>query len=129
MAAAVEAQKVWFPPVVERLRCQWREGMSFEALVALRDDLDRMLQRVRFEENIVSPIVKCRVCRQKGPGPEPHVSVRAMILSLLRFDVAPAPLVYTLEKEWAAHRKQNDLDLYGKAGSAQPSCCLHSQSL
>jgi hypothetical protein len=37
-----------------------------------------------------------------------------MILSLGRFGMAPADRVKALDKHWAAHRKQNRLDLYGK---------------
>lgn len=44
--AAGDAQRVWFPEMIERLRSQWREGMSCDSLIGLRDDLDAMLQRI-----------------------------------------------------------------------------------
>jgi len=52
-----------------------------------------------------------------------------MILSLGRFGMAPTEQVKSLEKRWAAHRKQNGLDLYGK--TAEPTeagapACVHS---
>ena len=49
------------------------------------------------------------------------MSVRAMILSFLRFEIAPAEPVYALEKSWARHRKQNGLDLNGKPAAAEPA--------
>jgi len=126
--AAGDVQRVWFPEMLERLRVQWHPDMPFEAIVSLRDDLDAMLQRIRFEGNIGSPVFRCRDCGYVGPGATPHVSVRAMILSLTRFGIAPADQIHALEKRWAACRKQNDLDLYGKQtalGPVEDSPCTH----
>ena len=126
--AAGDAQRVWFPEMVERLRDQWHPDTPFEAIISLRDDLEAMLQRIRSEGNIESPVFKCRDCGYVGAGATPHVSVRAMILSLARFGIAPADQVHALEKRWATHRKQYDLDLYGKQTLSQPvkdSPCTH----
>jgi hypothetical protein len=49
---AGDAQRLWFREMTERLRSQWRPGISFEALVELRDELDAMLRRIRAERNI-----------------------------------------------------------------------------
>jgi len=51
--------------------------MSFPALIELRDRLDAMLQQVRSERHIVSPVLRCLKCGAIGPSAEPHVSVRA----------------------------------------------------
>lgn len=126
--AAGDAQRVWFPDMVERLRVRWHPDMLFGAIVSLRDDLDAMLQRIRSEGNISSPVFRCRDCGYVGPGATPHVSVRAMILSLTRFGIAPGDQIHALEKRWAVYRKQNDLDLYGKQTALQPaedSPCTH----
>src|SRR5271157_5709296 len=42
--AGGDAQRVWFPEMIENLRSRWQEGMSFDAIIDLRDDLDAMLQ-------------------------------------------------------------------------------------
>ena len=86
--AAGDAQRVWFPEMIESLRSRWRQGLSFEAIVKLRDDLDAMLQRIRSERHIRPPVFKCPKCGHVGEGAEPHVSVRAMILSVIRFGIA-----------------------------------------
>jgi hypothetical protein len=41
--------------------------------------------------------------------------VRAMILSVIRFNIAAAKPTRSIEKRWDAYRKQNSVDLYGKA--------------
>lgn len=125
---AGDAQKVWFREMVEWLRDQWHPDMPFEAMISLRDDLDTTLQRIRSEGNIGSPVFRCPHCGHVGPAATPHVSVRAMILSLKRFGIAPADQIHNLEKRWAAHRKQKDLDVYGKQTASQPvenSPCTH----
>src|ERR1017187_7884736 len=88
--AAGDAQRVWFAGMIERLRSQWHQSMPFEAIVELRDDLDAMLQRIRSEGHISSPVFRCRQCGHTGPGAGPHVWRRALILPLHPFRLAPA---------------------------------------
>ena len=116
-----------FAEMVQHFRAHWHPGMSFEALISLRDDLDTMLERIRFEGHISPPVFRCRQCGHVGPGATPHVSVRATILALTRFGIAPAGRVRDLEKRWPAYRKRNDLDLRGKPTAPQPggTPCLH----
>jgi hypothetical protein len=47
--AAGDAQRVWFPEMIQQLRSQWHPGMPFEKIVELCDDLDATLQRIRSE--------------------------------------------------------------------------------
>jgi len=114
--------------MIERLRSQWHGDISFDAIVELRDEMDATLQRIRTERKIRSPVFRCPRCEYVGPGAEPHVSVRAMILSLNRFGIAPSEQAHALEKSWAAYRKENGIDLYGKRGASPPSqvpSCMH----
>lgn len=118
--------------MLERLRTRWHADMSFEQLIELARELDTMLHRIRSERHIHPPIIKCRRCGRVGPAAEPDVTVRAMILSLERFGMAPVEQVKALDKCWAAHRKQKGLDLYGKAAEAPksevPGCAHPSEA-
>jgi hypothetical protein len=128
--AAGDAQRVWFPEMIEVLRAEWSQGMAFDALVGLRDRLDELLQQIRSERHIRQPVIRCPECGHVGEAAEAHVTVRAMILSLLRFEIAPPEPTYALEKSWARHRKLHGLDLYGKpAAPAPPQAggCEHRQ--
>jgi hypothetical protein len=127
--AAGDAQRVWFREMIERLRSQWHPGMSFDAIVKLRDDLDAMLQQIRAERNIHPRVFRCTQCGHAGVGADPRVSVRAMILSVGRFGIAPAEQIRALEKAWAEHRKEKGLDLYGVVSSASAAAgCLHPKT-
>jgi hypothetical protein len=113
--------------MIETLRARWNVGLA--ALIELRDELDAMLHRIRAERHIHPPVIKCPRCGHVGEAAEPDVTVRAMILSVGRFGMAPAEEVKTLEKRWAAYRKQNGLDRYGKPAeqaAAGAPACAHS---
>jgi hypothetical protein len=129
---AGDPQRTWFPEMLEILRTKWHAGMSFAELIELRDELDTMLHGIRSARHIRPPVIRCPRCGHVGEAAEPDVTVRAMILSLARFGIAPAEQVRALEKRWAAHRKQIGLDLYGKtvepAAKTENSACAHSNA-
>ncbi len=60
-----------------------------------------------------------------GPESEPHVSVRAMILALARFKIAPKDETRAMEKAWAGYRKQYRLSIEGKVSAGVPEGCPH----
>ena len=115
--------------MVEHLRLRWRDDLSMEALLGLRDELDAMLGRIRSTRHISNPVFKCPACGHVGRGADPHVSVRATILALARFGVAAREPARALEKAWSAYRKTAGLDLYGHAATAEPgrlTGCAHA---
>ena len=127
--AAGDRHRVWFPELVEHLRLHWRDDLSMEALVRLRDELDDMLGHIRSTRHISNPVFTCPACGHIGPGADPHVSVRATILALTRFGVAAKEPARTLEKAWSAYRKTARLDLYGNAATSTPARltgCAHA---
>ena len=82
--AAGDALRVWFRDMLERLALPMAPCMSFDALVKLRE-LEAMLERIKAERHIHPAVFQCPKCGHVGEGRSPHVSVRAMILSLGRF--------------------------------------------
>jgi hypothetical protein len=120
-----DAQRTWFPEMIVRLRAEWQAGMSMPALISLRDELDGMLHRIRHSRNIQTSIITCRRCGMTGPAAEPHVSVRALILALARFEIAPKDETRVIEKAWAAYRKQQRLNIEGKASAGVLEGCPH----
>jgi len=129
--AAGDAHRVWFPEMVEHLRLHWRDDLSMEALLGLRDELDDMLGRIRSTRHISSPIFKCPECGHIGRGADPHVSVRATILALGRFSVTAREPSRALEKAWSAYRKTMGLDPYGHAAISEPAGlpgCAHADA-
>ena len=127
--AAGDAHRVWFPEMVEHLRLRWRDDLSLNDLLGLRNELDDMLGRIRATRQISNPIFKCPRCGHIGRGADPHVSVRATILALARFRVAAREQARALEKAWSAYRKTSGLDLYGQSAASEPARlpgCAHA---
>ena len=120
-----DAQRTWFPEMIVRLRAEWHEGMSIPALIGLRNELDGTLHRIRVSRNIQTPIITCRRCGTTGRAADPHVSVRALILTLGRYGIASKDQTRALEKAWAEYRKQHRLDIEGKVPSRVPGTCPH----
>jgi hypothetical protein len=115
--------------MVEHLRLRWRDDLSIEALLGLRDELDDMLGRIRSTRHISNPVFKCPACGHIGRGANPHVSVHSTILALARFGVAAREPVRALEKAWSTHRKTSGLDLYGHRATLEPARlpgCAHA---
>ena len=107
--------------MVEQLRLRWRDDLSMEALLGLRDELDDMLGRIRSTRHISNALFKCPACGHLVRGADPHVSVRATILALVRFGVAAREPARALEKAWSIHRKTAGLDLYGQPATSEPA--------
>ena len=117
--AAGDAQRVWFEEMVDTLRSKWHREMSFEELIRLRDELDNMLQQIRSERKLRPPVFRCPKCGHIGEGTAPHVTVRAMILSVIRFDIDDGDATRVVEKRWKAYQKANRLDLNGKTSGPE----------
>ena len=120
-----DTQRTWFPEMIVRLRAEWHAGMSMPTLISLRDELDGMLHRIRTGRNIETPIIICSKCGLKGPAAEPHVSVRALILALARFEITSKDQTRALEGEWAAYRKEHQLDVERKVSAGGTESCPH----
>ena len=114
--AAGDASRTWFSEMVATLRQEWKSEMSWEQVITLRDRLDAMLHEIRFSRGIRPPTMWCPVCKQRTQQAEPSVSVRAVIFALGSFGIVTAAEVKSLEKRWAKHRKENNLDRNGKLG-------------
>ena len=45
--------------MVEHLRLRWRDDLSMDALLTLRDELDDKLGRIRSTRHVAKPVFKC----------------------------------------------------------------------
>ena len=54
--ASGDAQKVWFPELIEMVRQAEAPAMSMDALLRLRDQLNTTLQTIRHTRQILSLI-------------------------------------------------------------------------
>ncbi len=122
-----ERSQTWFPELVAELRHCWRADHTWEAVIDLRDQLQRSLEHILSARGIKPATVRCLSCGHVGPGTPPAISVRAVLLALRRFGIEPEDRVRQLDKEWARHRALLRLDLYGR-GPESGAAALHRHS-
>jgi hypothetical protein len=108
-----DAQRTWFPEMIEALRTRWQPNFSIEQVIALRNDLDRQLQSIRRSRTIAPAMMSCPKCGVRAHAAPPKVSVRATILALRRFGIADEATVRVLERQWKSFRAKHSLDGYG----------------
>jgi hypothetical protein len=110
---AGDAQRTWFPEMVETLRRQWRDSMSPAQCIELRDQLDAMLETLRTQRAIQPPLIYCPNCKARHRARFLRVSVRALILAVGRFGIGSHDQVRGCEKAWKQYRREHALDLDG----------------
>lgn len=120
---AGERNQVWYRELVALLRTEWRPDLSWEAIVDLRERLQRELEALRASRGIKPPVMRCPRCATIGPAAPPSISVRAMLLALARFGIEPGDLVRQRERAWAKHCAEHALDPLG--GAAHSDARLH----
>ena len=111
---AGERSQTWFPELVAALRESWRSDPTWEAVIDLREELQRRLEVILTSRGIKPATARCPDCGHVGPSRPPVISVRAMLIAVRRFGIEPEDRVRRLEKEWARHRALLHLDLYGR---------------
>ncbi len=122
-----ERSQTWFPELVAELRQSWQTEPAWEAVIDLRDQLQRTLEHILSSRGIKPATVRCLHCGHVGPGTPPAISVRAVLLALRRFGIESEDRVRRLDKEWSRHRALLRLDLYGR-GPESGAAALHSHN-
>ena len=122
---AGDAQRTWFPEMVETLRARLYPATPFPRLIELREQLDALLQSIRSERHIVPPLMYCSRCKTRHRAAAPRVSVRALILALPRFAICSPDDARDLEKSWKRYRESEQLNLYGDPVVAPPPRTAH----
>ena len=126
--ASGDSGRTWFPELVDELRASWRPDLSWAAIIGLRDRLQAMVEEIIVTRGIKRARVRCFHCGHVGPGAPPVISVRAVILALQRFGIEPQDAVDRLDKAWAKHRAQQQLDLCGQQVQARgPASHAHAE--
>jgi len=96
------------------LREQWRQDLSWQDVVELRDSLQNKLEDLRQSRGILPPVFRCPSCGAVGPAKPPVISVRAMLISVQRFGIDTVEVAKNREREWERYRLRHKLDLLGR---------------
>ncbi len=116
---AGDAQRVWFPEMLEQLGRLGRETFTWEVMIAFCSKMTSFRVELREAKGIKDPIYYCKSCGKKHRGELPGVSIRSALFALLKQDVISDSELKTLDRDWARYRRKNRLNAYGNPKETQ----------
>ena len=116
--AAGDANRAWFPEIVEELRERWRDDLDTGELISLAACLDASLQQLRSRRRTTTAIIWCPRCNERHRSASPRLSVRAAILATKGLEVTTPENAKKAERLWNKHRRFAGRDPYGRPTEA-----------
>ncbi len=111
---AGDAQRVWFPELIEELKTSWSETMCWNDLADLCARMTDMRKQIREERGIRPPKTRCPKCGKVSRSDISGVSIRSALFALKNGGVIADTKFEELDKSWMKYRKRNGLDAFGR---------------
>ena len=108
-----DAQRVWFPEMLEELRTSWSRTMSWDELADFCARMTEMRKQIREARGIRPPKTRCPKCGKVSRSDISGVSIRSALFALRSKGVITDDEFKELDKSWMKYRKKNGLDPHG----------------
>lgn len=112
--AAGDAQRAWFPEMIESLKSQWASTMTWLECSQFCEEMTHVRENIRNERNIKPTLFFCKQCQEYHYSSMPPLSIRSLLFTLKKIGTITEPEFKKLDKNWKQYKKENDLDPYGK---------------
>lgn len=109
-----DAQRVWFPEMLEELKASWSETMSWDDLADFCARMTEKRKQIREDRGIRPPKTRCSKCGKVSRSDISGVSIRSALFALRNNGVITDDEFKELDKSWMKHKKKNDLDPHGR---------------
>ena len=99
-----DAQRVWYPEMIEGLLAAWSSAMSWDDL---RELCSRMMERrraIRHERGIRPPRLRCSRCGEVHSAEMTGISIRSALFALKAAGAVSDAQFKSLDKSWRVHR-------------------------
>jgi hypothetical protein len=113
-----DAQRVWFPEMLEELTSAWSASMPWEELAELCQRMTEKHRAIRQSRGIVGPRTRCPKCGAISRGEITGVSVRSALFVLRKLGIVSEGEFKVLDRSWKKHREAAGIDAYGRSNSA-----------
>ncbi len=122
-----DAQRVWFPAMLEELERTWSPSTSWEALVDFCQKMTELRRRIREAAGIRGPQLRCPRCGKLSQPEFYAVSIRSALYALRTLGLLTAEELRELDRSWKSHRAGRHLDAYGRSthrvAADSDQCC------
>ena len=115
--AAGDAQKVWFPEMLDGLFVQWESSMDWDDLISLTHTLTQRRETLRVEKGIKNPIYYCEQCKGKHSFSHAPITVRSTLFALKKEPIIDEATLNEMDREWKKHQRRNMLTGAGRPKS------------
>ena len=112
--SAGDAQRVWFPEMIEELRRSWSKDMAWEELAEFCSRMTEKRKQIRRVRGIQPPKMRCPKCGKVTRSDISGVSIRSVLIALKNNGVITDTEFKVLDRSWTRYKKKNCLDAYGR---------------
>lgn len=109
-----DAQRVWFPEMIEVLLAAWSPSMTWAELADLCGRLTELRKGIRQSRGIQAPRTRCSKCGSVTRSDISGVSIRSALFTLRKRGVFSETDFKRLDLDWKKHRAAQGLDAYGR---------------
>ena len=108
-----DAQRVWFPAMIEELGSTWSKSMGWEEMIAFCARMTTLRLEIRRARGLRPPLTRCSRCGSESRSDIEGVSVRSALFALRKNGIITEAERKELDKSWMKHKAQHGLDYLG----------------
>ena len=84
--AAGDAQRAWFPEMLEKLKIMWNSDLPWEKRIIICDDMNIFRKKIWVERGIKPIKTWCPNSKEHHDRRPPAIGIRSMLFALKRID-------------------------------------------
>lgn len=111
---AGDAQRIWFPEMLDELKRTWSRAIAWEELADFCHRMTEKRRGIRQMRGISPPRMRCPKCGQASRSDISGVSIRSALFALKNNGVVTAAEFKELNRSWMRHKAKHGLDPYGR---------------
>lgn len=115
--ASGDAQRAWFPEMLEDLKSYWKTDWSWKGFAVFCEAMTEKREQIKESRGIKPLRQRCKQCG--GRMVLPPISIRSALFAVQKLGLIDKDQFKKYEKDWAKFRKENSLDPYGNKKDKQ----------
>lgn len=112
--ASGDAQRQWFPDMIEDLKNIWRKNITWEELSDFCITMTKKRDNIRKQKNIKKSKNSGSCSKCGGKLTELQIGIRSALFTLKKHKIITENEFKDLDKDWKKFKKKNNLDIDGK---------------